>query len=141
MYELMTQCAQNFTSYLEVKAKDPKNTIDSKDLFTRYTNDVIATCAFGVSVDSLKSPNNEFYMMVRRGTSFDSLEMAARLIAFQISPTLMKLFGFKFVADRVMRFFVDLIKTTVETREKNNITRPDMIQLMMDARGKNSRFL
>lgn len=136
MYELMVHCAENFTSHLEDKARDPENVIDSKDLFTKYTNDVIATCAFGVSVDSLKNPSNEFYVLGRRGTSFDSLEMAMRFIMFRISPKLMKLFGFKFVADRVVRFFTNLVKTTIETREKNNITRPDMIQLMMDARGK-----
>jgi cytochrome P450 family 9 len=37
--------------------------IEWKDFYTRYTNDVIATAAFGISVDSLKQPTNEFYMM------------------------------------------------------------------------------
>lgn len=135
MFELMTQCAENFIDYLEVKAKNPENTIDSKDLFTRYTNDVIATCAFGIDVDSFKYPNNDFYLLGRRGTSFDSFEMGMRFIMFRLSPKLMKLFGFSFVADRVAKFFTKIVKTTVETREKDNITRPDMIQLMMDARG------
>lgn len=37
--------------------------LELKDFYTRYTNDVIATVAFGIGVDSLKQPTNEFYMM------------------------------------------------------------------------------
>lgn len=33
-----------------------------QDAFTRYTNDVIAASVFGLEVDSLKEPNNEFYL-------------------------------------------------------------------------------
>jgi cytochrome P450 family 9 len=37
--------------------------LELKDFYTRYTNDVIATVAFGIGVDSLKQPTNEFYTM------------------------------------------------------------------------------
>jgi cytochrome P450 family 9 len=41
-----------------------------KDLFTRFTSDVIASTAFGLSVDSLKQPTNEFYMLGQEATNF-----------------------------------------------------------------------
>lgn len=34
---------------------------EMKDLLTRYANDVIATCAFGVNVNSVEIPNNDFF--------------------------------------------------------------------------------
>jgi hypothetical protein len=37
--------------------------LELKDFYTRYANDVIATVAFGIAVDSLKQPGNEFYKM------------------------------------------------------------------------------
>jgi cytochrome P450 family 9 len=50
-----------------------------KDLFTRYTNDVIATAAFGVGVDSLMEPSNEFYSM---GKEITNLGVVRQLVIF-----------------------------------------------------------
>ena len=44
--------------------------VEMKDLFTRYTNDVIAMAAFGIECDSLSNPKNEFYVMGRDVTNF-----------------------------------------------------------------------
>lgn len=35
--------------------------VEMKDFFSRYTNDVFATCAFGLKVNSFAEPNNEFF--------------------------------------------------------------------------------
>ncbi|KAJ8955212.1 hypothetical protein NQ317_001065 [Molorchus minor] len=40
---------------------------EMKNVFTRFGNDVIATAAFGISVNSLDKPNNEFYLMGKEG--------------------------------------------------------------------------
>lgn len=37
--------------------------LNMKDFYTRFTNDVIASAAFGIHCDSLKDPDNEFYRM------------------------------------------------------------------------------
>lgn len=44
--------------------------IDVKDLTTRYTNDVIASCAFGLKVDSHMDVDNQFYAMGKITTTF-----------------------------------------------------------------------
>ncbi|EFN79174.1 Cytochrome P450 9e2 [Harpegnathos saltator] len=60
MFTLMSECAVDFTKSLSEKVKD-KSDMDMKELFTKYTTDVIASCAFGIKVDSMKNPTNEFY--------------------------------------------------------------------------------
>ena len=60
-----------------------------KDLFTRYTNDVIATTALGIGCDSLKNPNNDFYTMGKLFTSFSGL-LQLKFLGYSLSPTLMK---------------------------------------------------
>jgi len=60
-----------------------------KDLFTRYTNDVIATSAFGIGCDSLNSPKNEFYEMGNDINNFSGLR-AFVFIGYMMSPKLMK---------------------------------------------------
>lgn len=61
-----------------------------KDLFTRFTNDAIATSAFGIEVDSLSEPNNEFYLMGKQLTDFTSYTKSIRFSVAQISPKLLK---------------------------------------------------
>lgn len=135
MYELMIKCADNFTTHMMEQAKNPKNVLATKDLFTRYTNDVIATCAFGIDVDSLKNPKNEFYKLGREATNFEGI-LSLKMFISRAFPQLMKLLRLKIVTDHVARFFKNIVKTTIDTRDKMGIVRPDMLQLMMDARGK-----
>ncbi|CAB0038650.1 unnamed protein product [Trichogramma brassicae] len=61
MFVLMSKCADTFSRTL-VQTRADSPAIDTKDAFTRYANDVIASCAFGFEVDSLKDPDNEFYV-------------------------------------------------------------------------------
>jgi cytochrome P450 family 9 len=42
-----------------------------KDAFTRYTNDVIASATFGLKVNSLEDPENEFYKTGKNATTFN----------------------------------------------------------------------
>ncbi|XP_018375675.1 PREDICTED: cytochrome P450 9e2-like [Trachymyrmex cornetzi] len=134
MFKLMSDCAANFTDYLANLPVD-KNIMEMKNSFTRYTNDVIATCAFGVSVDSMRNPNNEFYVYGKEATTFNTL----RTIKFYLTrsmPLIAKALGLKFVSNHVGEFFKDLVRSTIHTRDIKNIVRPDMLQLMMETRGK-----
>lgn len=44
--------------------------IDTHDLLTRYTNDVIATCVFGIQSDSFAEKDNTIYKMAGKLTTF-----------------------------------------------------------------------
>ena len=52
--------------------------LELKDLFTEFTNDVIATAAFGIPCNTLQNPDNEFY---RVGKEFNKFSLL-RLIVF-----------------------------------------------------------
>lgn len=41
---------------------------DSKELMTKFANDVIASCTFGIEINSFKEPNNEFFSMAKNLT-------------------------------------------------------------------------
>lgn len=60
MFELMDTSAKQYVDYF---LKQNKNVVEHelKQSFTRFANDVIANCAFGVTVDSLNEPDNDFF--------------------------------------------------------------------------------
>lgn len=63
--------------------------IELKDSFTRFTNDVIATAAFGIKSDSLKDRDNEFYLMGKEATTFTTSRFIKMMISM-INPKIMK---------------------------------------------------
>lgn len=64
---------------------------DIKDAFTRYTNDVIATTAFGLKCDSLDEKDNQFYLMGKEASDFSGLK-GLKFFAYSLSPWLMKVY-------------------------------------------------
>lgn len=90
IFQLITECSQQFVDYFtkEIREKG-KVEIEMKDVFTRYTNDVIATSAFGITCDSLTQQENEFYMIGKKSTTFSTLSFL-KMIGYLISPGLMK---------------------------------------------------
>ncbi|CAD1480794.1 unnamed protein product, partial [Heterotrigona itama] len=134
MFVLMRDCAKEYGDYFASSSAD-QTTLELKDAFTKYTNDVIASCAFGVHVNSMKNPRNTFYVYGREATSFERAQ-SLRFLATRKFPWLCRLFGIKVFKQKIMDFFKELVASTISARDENGIVRPDMIQLMMETRGK-----
>ncbi|XP_011505443.1 PREDICTED: cytochrome P450 9e2-like [Ceratosolen solmsi marchali] len=135
MFELMVDCGERFVNYLEKQSEESRKIVDTKNLFTKFTNDVIATCAFGITVDSLKNPENDFYVLGRKVTNFEGQQMLKFLIAGAF-PKLIKWLKIKFVDDKTRIFFENIVSTTIALRDAKGISRPDMLQHLIDSRNK-----
>ncbi|XP_065167280.1 cytochrome P450 9e2-like [Atheta coriaria] len=133
MFVLMEKAAQQYIDFYLQKNKDVLD-IELKDSFTRFANDVIATCAFGITVDSLKEPENEFYMNGKEATNFAGLKQTMKFLLNIAAPKVAQLLKISLFTPKVTQFFKDLIHDTVKMREEQNIIRPDMINLLMEAR-------
>ncbi|PSN49029.1 Cytochrome P450 9e2 [Blattella germanica] len=103
--------------------------VELKDLFTRYANDVIATSAFGVGVDSFSKPSNEFYLMGKEATSFNGI----RVLVWMANAML----DIPVITKRIKKYFTLLIKDAMATRAEKGIIRPDLVQLLMEAKKEN----
>ena len=85
MFTLISQSGEQFVQYF-LKKEESLITIEMKDSFTRFTNDVIANTAFGVECDSLEDSNNEFYTMGKKATDLSIW----RFIGYSLMPGLFK---------------------------------------------------
>ncbi|KAF2899553.1 hypothetical protein ILUMI_06627 [Ignelater luminosus] len=131
MFNLMKNCSKQFVKYYQQEGGIV--TLEMKDAFTRFTNDVIANTAFGVECNSLDNPNNEFYLMGKDASNFSGIR-SLKFLLTAFSPTLMKVLRLGIFSKEVSTFFRKIIKETLSFREKNGVVRPDMLHLLMEAR-------
>lgn len=63
--------------------------IEIKEMFTRYTNDVIASTAFGFKINSYENRENEFFVMGKKATNFSGWQFL-KFQGYATFPKLMK---------------------------------------------------
>ncbi|XP_037954922.1 cytochrome P450 9b2-like isoform X1 [Teleopsis dalmanni] len=134
MFTLMNDCFAESIKYLH-KRLDGGNSVDinMKECFSRLSNDLIATTAFGLKVNSFIDENNEFYTIGSSITKTKGLQ-ALKFMLYSLSPKLFDLLGLKPFDKKRADYFVNLVSNAMKYREENNIHRPDMIQLMMEVK-------
>ncbi|CAH2105979.1 unnamed protein product [Euphydryas editha] len=136
MVPFMEEVGKQMIRALEKKIKESDSgaiDIDCKDLTTRYSNDVIASCAFGLKVDSYTEEENKFYEMGKTAATFKFKQM---LLFFALSafPALVKRLKLTLFSSQTKDFFVELVMSTMKDRDARHIIRPDMIHLLMEAK-------
>jgi cytochrome P450 family 6 len=109
-------------------------TIEIKDILARYTTDIIASCAFGIQCNCLKNPDAEFRRWGRRIFTSTFRRRLIRTIRLLV-PSSARLFGLS-LPKEVRNYFMNMVKETVEYREKNNMKRNDFMQLMIQLKNK-----
>jgi cytochrome P450 family 9 len=132
MYTLIAETAQNFTRHF-LDAPEEVVVAEMKDIFTKYTNDVIANCAFGIKCDSLFDDKNEFYKMGRYVSTPTPWRLLQSLL-YGFFPKIFEFFRIPALPATISDFFLRIIKDAIRVRENEGIVRPDMIHLLMEAR-------
>lgn len=91
IFSLILETSEKVIKNLEAQHTDLLE-IEFKDLYTRFTNDVIASTAFGIRVDSLSDKNNKFYSLANKVTDFSGADIILRFFGFLTIPKLMKVY-------------------------------------------------
>jgi hypothetical protein len=89
--------------------------VDVVETMYRYTTDVIASCAFGINGNSLKDPNAEFRMFLRKIVDFSVRKGLAALTAFT-APEVKNLLKIKIMDDDTTRYLRKTVWSTVDYR-------------------------
>ncbi|XP_055381429.1 uncharacterized protein LOC129612012 [Condylostylus longicornis] len=137
MFQLILDICERAVKFLDINIKNKSNSnegvdFEMKDFFTLYTNDAIASTAFGLDVNSLEDNNNQFYRMGKQMISFPLTEM----LKFLLYNTFKKIFrfcGIKMSRNTFNNYFYKLVVDAMKYRKENNIVRQDMIHMLMEA--------
>jgi cytochrome P450 family 9 len=132
MFQCVSDCGANMAeSFLEEAKAKGAQTHEMKDVFTRFTNDVIASSAFGIEVNSFKERDNEFYKLGLKIVNFKSIWIAFKFVGFLLMPWLMNKLKIRLADHQAISYFKNIIGDNFHTRETQNIVRHDLIQLLM----------
>ncbi|XP_077297741.1 cytochrome P450 9e2-like [Arctopsyche grandis] len=139
MMSLVDETGKQIVDFYSSKMSESENKerglieVEMGDVFSRYTNDVIASTVYGVTVNSLIERHNEFYNMGIKTYDLTGI-LLFKLIVYFSFPFLIRISGVQFLPKKLSDFFRNLVSGTMKYREENGITRPDMIQMLMEAR-------
>ncbi|XP_017001575.3 cytochrome P450 9b2 [Drosophila takahashii] len=136
MFTLMNESFAECLQHLDTSGSSPSKKgfeVDMKVLCNKLSNDIIATTAFGLKVNSYETPENEFYeigqsLVFSRGAQFFKFMLAS------LVPKLFNAFGMSVFDSSKVEYFVRLVVDAMRYREQHNVSRPDMIQLLMEAK-------
>lgn len=135
MYKLMSACAVRFADFLS-KLPESERELELKVVLSKFTNDVIASCAFGIEVDTIKNPNNELFVKGKQAVNMGGFITLMKQMVNRNMPFLANVLNFSFLPKNLAKFFEDLINDTMKTRQEKGIYRPDMLQLLMEQRNR-----
>lgn len=131
---LVNECTFELCENIKNKIQHTNNdTFDLKELLQRYVANTIASTAFGFKVNTFEDKNNEFFKHGYSAANFDGIQ-GMKFFAFQSIPKIMNFFKVRLMYQKDSDYFRSMIRENMKYREENNIFRPDMIHLMMEAR-------
>ncbi|XP_059469940.1 cytochrome P450 9e2-like [Neocloeon triangulifer] len=131
MFPLVSKCSREFAKSLE-KYAESGEPVEMNKLFNRMANDVIGSVAFGHESRAIEDEKDEFFIMGQRLKNFSGLRYFI-VVGYMLFPKLMKLLGISFTPKDISVYFRRLIIGTMEMRDKFDLSRPDMLQLLMAA--------
>uniref|UniRef100_A0A1L8E4L3 Putative cytochrome n=1 Tax=Nyssomyia neivai TaxID=330878 RepID=A0A1L8E4L3_9DIPT len=134
MCDLIVEIGEQMVEFLQKEAKDKGlQTHEMKQLLSQVSHDVIATCAFGIKVDSLKHKDNEVYLAGKVLSNFNGVRTLIKFLLYKFFPKLTVAFGIHLSPPKETKFFRSLVTDSMKLRDQQHIVRPDMIHLLMEA--------
>lgn len=131
MFPTVVQIAErHLIKTMDQLVVDSPSGFEVKDLMSRFTTDVIGDCAFGLQCNSFEDPNNDFRRI--GSLSFKRTWFRTMKINFiTIFPKLARFLRIKRIRPEVSAFYTDIVRKTVDYREKNGIVRSDFLNLLI----------
>ncbi|XP_049788189.1 cytochrome P450 6k1-like [Schistocerca cancellata] len=134
MFQTIQQCGRELAE-VATEFASRGSSVEVREMVARYTTDVIVSVGFGVESDCQRNPDAVFRGWGRRVFNPDLKSSFGFRLNF-ISPLLADLLRIKGGFTEVSSYFRKMIADNVEYREKNNVTKKDFIDLLMQLKNK-----
>lgn len=130
MFDIIHGISQEMINILKDNEKQVQET-EMKDLLTRFTTDVIGNVAFGLDINSMRNPDNEFYKMGQKVVN-PPKTVVMKVFFLATFKDFSKKCNFRLFPKEISDFFFSSILQTIEYRESNGIVRNDFFDLLLE---------
>lgn len=134
LFETVNRVCGKFQNYLNKKIQKASSyEVELKDLFSRYTGEVVANAGFGLEgfcFEDQEHPSS--FQKIGREIFEPSLKLGLVQILVFFLPMLSKLLRISFVPKHIHNFFMNVVKDVLRTRRSETAPRNDFFQLMME---------
>lgn len=108
-----------------------KADLEIRDILGRFMTDVIASCAFGLETDCINNPTSRFREMGKKMINFPKSK-ALKLILASTFQKQARLLGVRWNDVDVTKFFMNVVRETIQYRRQSGLRRNDFMQLLID---------
>ncbi|XP_071652895.1 probable cytochrome P450 6a23 [Temnothorax longispinosus] len=126
MFDIVKECGEELTKFLETKAK-MRESVEMKDMFARYTIDVIMSTTFGIQSNCIKEPNNEYRI---QGKNILRIKIIRFILSISI-PKIMDFFSIPLTDRSITSFYTNIFRETVEYRQAHKVIKKDFMDLLI----------
>ncbi|XP_035894739.1 probable cytochrome P450 6a14 isoform X2 [Anopheles stephensi] len=134
MFTTIREIGDEFLAAFD-KYIDRDEPIDIKLLCQCFTCDVVGSCAFGLQCNSLKNEGSKLLEIGDKVFRQNPLRMIYS-VAVGIFPRISRALRLPVLPGEVSSFFMPVVRSTVEHRERNAIERPDFLNLLIQLKNK-----
>lgn len=134
MFAIMAECSNQLLEKVGYY-DEQQMPLDIKEVLACFTTDVIGSAAFGLECNSFNEDDSVFRKYGRKLLN----PTPAQIIRTTFIITFPKLSGFlgiKQMSPDTENFFMNMVKDTVEYREKTKFTRNDFMQLLINLKNQ-----
>ncbi|XP_062540295.1 cytochrome P450 9b2-like [Armigeres subalbatus] len=107
--------------------------LEFKAIFQKYAFNVIASCAFGLELNTFKDESNRFCTYGSALVFGNNPVQTLKTMMFYLFPKWTAQMKIRLMEDEHAAYFMNLIGSTITEREMKNQTRPDVIQMLHQA--------
>lgn len=129
MFSSIEPIGDRFVEVLERFAED-QIAFEVRDLTSRLAADILGSTAFGIDVDCLNNPDNEFLDLMKKLLGSFSARSPINLFIVMFKDLSRKL-HLAMIPKKFTTFFMNMLGQTVKYREQNNVDRNDFLQLLI----------
>lgn len=130
MFSVMEECQNDLQKRLDKECLK-NEPIDIKEILACFTTNIIGSCAFGLEFKALEDEDSSFRVFGRK--MFQSSKWSSFKRVFVTTfPKFSKLLNVSIARKDIADFVINMVDDTVKYREKNNYTRNDFMQLLIN---------
>ncbi|XP_029161308.1 uncharacterized protein LOC114933041 [Nylanderia fulva] len=138
VFQLITEVSKRFKQFVD-QYEDNEEPVEFRDLAAKFTSEIIATCFFGLKINTIEKDDSELLKMCKKFTE-PSLEISIKRYLRDYMPKIFKWLSIRITPLNVSTYFTKLVKEVIAHREMHKTTRNDIMQALIDLKCKQTKI-